>query len=919
MNPRIDWTGVVAHELAHCKRWDHITGLVAELTVCLLPWNPLMWLSKKYLIRLGEQACDDWVVATDQPTEDYAESLLRFRPQRQMAFLPAVVHSKKGLAGRVDRILKDSCGNPRTGTKWALATSLATLCLTLGVALAQTRPAEPASTEAQEKPPAKSLYETAEAGNVEEVKRLITEGADVNVIDQEDKMTPLCAAAGEGHAEVVRVLLANRAKVNMGDSYGYTPLYYAIWSNDEETVRTLVLRGADVKKHPPDEIDYYTPLVYAIWEDHARIVKTLLDAGADIHSKDESGFNPLYWAAVTSGKEVFDLILTKGDYEDTIYLAACRGQLERVKTLIEAGTDVNAKDEFGCTPLQWAVLADSPAVAEFLVAKGADVNVQDKNGFAPISVAPGRNTIQFLISQGADVNVKNTMNGATRLHNECAIGNTTTVECLLAAGADVNAKTKRGTTPLHRAALLGHKDTVKFLIERGANINASDNQGRTPLAMARQRKHTEVANILRQHGATDTVHAAVAVDDIEGVKRLLSEGADINAKDNVKYKYMTPLHVACQRGNKEIAQLLIENKADIEARDDRWGDTALHFAAVSGHKEIVKLLIEKGGDIEAMNGDGGSPLSLISGYGSIYTRDPRGQHEIIQLLIDKGANIETRSYWDCTPLYVAILQNRPAVAELLLEHGAKLNIMNRFWGTLADGAMRVNLPEMVRWSIEKGVDIPPLHKAAYFGETEKVRSLLNEGADVNQKDVAKFTALHCAVFGRNKEIVDLLIDNGANVEARTCGNQTSLYHACNLGYLEMAKLLVSKGADLNTRGSHRDEFSSDGSVDDRTSLHVASLAGHVEVVKYLLAQGADIQAKCTLGEEGLTPLHMAARNGRVDVVKFLLAKGATVNAKTDKGSTPLSLAQAQAQTRTLAEAQNYRAVIQLLREHGAKK
>ncbi|MHC4582859.1 MAG: M56 family metallopeptidase [Planctomycetota bacterium] len=77
-NPRIDWAGAVAHELAHCKRWDHITGLIAELMVCLLPWNPLMWLSKKYLVRFGEQACDDWVVATGQPSEDYAESLLSF-------------------------------------------------------------------------------------------------------------------------------------------------------------------------------------------------------------------------------------------------------------------------------------------------------------------------------------------------------------------------------------------------------------------------------------------------------------------------------------------------------------------------------------------------------------------------------------------------------------------------------------------------------------------------------------------------------------------------------------------------------------------------------------------------------------------------------------------------------------------------
>ncbi|MHC4168747.1 MAG: hypothetical protein ACYSWQ_17490, partial [Planctomycetota bacterium] len=60
-----------------------------------------------------------------------------------MAFVPAVVSSKKGLADRIRRILKDSCGNPRTGAAWALAVSAITVCVALGVAFAQTRPAKP--------------------------------------------------------------------------------------------------------------------------------------------------------------------------------------------------------------------------------------------------------------------------------------------------------------------------------------------------------------------------------------------------------------------------------------------------------------------------------------------------------------------------------------------------------------------------------------------------------------------------------------------------------------------------------------------------------------------------------------------------------------------------------------------------------
>ena len=136
----VDWTSVLCHELAHYKRRDHIAGLLAELTVCLLPWQPLLWMAKSRLISLSEQACDDWVVETGQSGTDYAESLLNLIPEGLMAFVPAVVRSKRGLAGRVSRILKDSCANPRTGAGWALMVSIAAICIAVSVAFAQTRP-----------------------------------------------------------------------------------------------------------------------------------------------------------------------------------------------------------------------------------------------------------------------------------------------------------------------------------------------------------------------------------------------------------------------------------------------------------------------------------------------------------------------------------------------------------------------------------------------------------------------------------------------------------------------------------------------------------------------------------------------------------------------------------------------------------
>ena len=148
-NGRLDWVSVLCHELAHWKRRDHISGLLAEVVVCIMPWNPLLWLAKRRLVRLSEQACDDWVVAAGQGGANYAESLLNLAPQGQMAFAPSVVSSKKGLVGRVRRILEDKCGNPRTGMLWTFIVSVAVVCIAVGVAFAQSRPgrAKPGGVE----------------------------------------------------------------------------------------------------------------------------------------------------------------------------------------------------------------------------------------------------------------------------------------------------------------------------------------------------------------------------------------------------------------------------------------------------------------------------------------------------------------------------------------------------------------------------------------------------------------------------------------------------------------------------------------------------------------------------------------------------------------------------------------------------
>ena len=141
---------------------------------------------------------------------------------------------------------------------------------------------------------------------------------------------------------------------------------------------------------------------------------------------------------------------------------------------------------------------------------------------------------------------------------------------------------------------------------------------------------------------TTPLHQAAAKGDVNQVQALLSQGADVDARD---LGGRTPLHVAARDGHKDIVSLLLDNGANINALD-KWGYSVLHRARHSGGDSVAELLLARGAYVRTQSQDGETPLHEAARHAWI---------ELVTQLVAKGANVNTAARNGDTPLLRAIL------------------------------------------------------------------------------------------------------------------------------------------------------------------------------------------------------------------------------------------------------------------------
>ena len=610
---------------------------------------------------------------------------------------------------------------------------------------------------------------------------------------------------------------------------------------------TLSGKIEDVRQHLADGVDVNakiegggTPLHYAATAAQKEIAELLIAKGADVNARDDDGETPLDTAIQIRSTKLADLLRKhggkRGDWfnaDNSIHRAARAGHIEAVKKHLGDGTDVNAKNADGWTPLHEAARWGQKEIAELLIAKGADMNAKGEDGWTPLD--------------WAITNIR----GAHYKQTETI--------ALLRKHGGKKSEWFKAEESIHIAAKIGHLEAVKQHLASGADVNAIDHEGNTLL------------------------HHAVYNDQTEIIRLLIDKGAEVNGKRKAanNEKGVAPLHTATWRSTIETMELLIDNGADVNMKRAD-GAIALHYAVWFGLKEKTEFLLSKGSDVKARDGnnEGATPLHV-----AVWKSPNNG---IVELLIENEADVNDKNNTGETPLDWAIKFKRTELADLLRKHGGKT-------GKELEGGEPVVEAAQTEPPTAKAPDIS-IHDAIEKGNIEAVKQHLAAGADVNAKNKYGSTPLHRAIEAAHKEIAELLITNGADVNAKGEADATPLHYAATKEVAELL-IVKGADVNAKDEFGETPLDLADGKSETAEllrkhggkhgTINGAAGGGDIEAVKEFLAAAVDVNAKI---EGGVTPLHYAAQLGHKEIVELLLANGKDVNAKSKYGRTPLDYA-----------------------------
>ena len=339
---------------------------------------------------------------------------------------------------------------------------------------------------------------------------------------------------------------------------------------------------------------------------------------------------------------------------------------------------------------------------------------------------------------------------------------------LIAAGADVNAKSSAQESAYLLAASEGAPDVLELALANGARVDDKDSFNGTALIRAAERGHFHIVGLLLRAGIDkdhvnrlgwQAIHEAIWLGRVDEryeatVRTLIAGGVRLDRPDTTNG--LTPLQMARRRGQAAVVDML-ERAGQPYAGD---ATANLLAAAQSGDATAVALAIRAGGRLEATDADRRTPLLLAAAADRV---------PAARVLVASGASANALDGRHDTPWLVTGVTGSVAMLEALLPARPDLTIRNRFGGT-------------------------SLIPASERGHVDYVRRVVTTGIDVNHVNDLGWTALlEAVILGdggvRHQEIVRILLAAGADRTIADRDGVTPLRHAERKGHAEIAALL----------------------------------------------------------------------------------------------------------------------------------
>ena len=400
-------------------------------------------------------------------------------------------------------------------------------------------------------------------------------------------------------------------------------------TGDERTLSKLLDEKVNVNS---TSYDFKTPMMRAAMSGHVQCLEILKTFGADEFAVDKAGATALHYAVLSNNipatkwfldtypppptpdlaKNRSSILLRATDAakwsrslkslreaSDTggskpLHIAVESDMGGMVNTLLAAGVDLEAKNNRGQTPLQQAIIAKRHDSFNTLLRNGANAEAVDAGGTSALHWAArlGQvSMIEVLLDKGAARwEYDNAGSGYLPIHQAAGEGQLAAVETLLTERTDLDRRTKSGETLLHIASLHGHLDVARYLLKNSVDVN--------PWAeRSTSWSHGPRSKLL---GSSLTpLHYACRMGNFEMAVLLLDHDAFVNAPSPDGY---TALMMASEADDTNLVSLLHRRGAKVNASLPGTLSTALHIAARKGNVETVRELCRAGADYKARAG-----------------------------------------------------------------------------------------------------------------------------------------------------------------------------------------------------------------------------------------------------------------------------------------------------------------------------